>query len=234
MQFQATVFIVDDDQATRESLAAVVGSMGFPTESFESAESMLEGLDTDRTGCALIDLRLPGMSGLELMEQLLARQAPLGIVMISAHGEVRAAVRAMKNGAVDFLQKPYAMEELRESLFRAVELGATRSLSKGMPPSLAVLDTLSDSERQVLELTVRGVANKNIASRLGMSLRTVHIRRAALMRKLDVKNRSELIRLAVQFDLQKPGDVPALASVGVGHGGMEQPKRALGNGAPDT
>lgn len=231
MQVQATIFIVDDDQATRESLAAVVGSMGFPTEAYDSAESMLAAVDIRRTGCALIDLRLPGMSGLELMEQLLACHAPLGIVMISAHGEVRAAVRAMKQGAVDFLQKPYAVEELRESVRRAVELGASRSLSQGISPSLAALETLSQSERQVLELTVRGVANKNIASRLGMSLRTVHIRRGTIMRKLNVKNRSELIRLAVQFDLQKPGE-PALLPSGLSHAGMEQSKRSFGYGAP--
>lgn len=233
MQFQPTVFIVDDDQATRESLAGVIASMGFPADPYESAESMLAALNPNHTGCALIDLRLPGMSGLELMEQLLSRQVRLGMVMISGHGEVRAAVRAMKQGAVDFLQKPYAIEELRESVLRAVELGTSRAAKDvSLPPT--VLDTLSESERQVLALTMHGVANKNIASRLGMSLRTVHIRRAALMRKLDVKNRSELIRLAVQFDLQRPAEAAAALAVGVAHGGMDQPQRALGNGAPNA
>lgn len=233
MQLHATVFIVDGDQAARESLVAVVGSMGLPAEAYESAESMLAAFDADRTGCVLIDLRLPGISGLELMEQLIARRAPLGVVMFSAHGDVRVAVRAMKNGAVDVLQKPYALEELRESVLRAVEVGAARS-TNAVSPSLAALNTLSASEHQVLELTVRGMANKNIASRLGMSLRTVHIRRGALMRKLDVKNRSELIRLAVQLDLQKTGETSALTSFGVAHGGMEQAQRAFRNGAPDA
>lgn len=232
MQFQPTVFIVDDDKPSRDSAAAVVDTLGFPAESYESAESMLAAWKPDRAGCALIGLSLPGMSGLELMQHLLARQAPLGMVMISARGEVRAAVRAIKQGAVDVLQKPYAMEELRVSLLRAVDEGKSRCSSNDMPARLAALGTLSESERQVLELTVRGLANKNIASRLGMSLRTVHIRRAALMRKLDVKNRSELIRLVVQFDLQKSAELPVTLAFGVDHGPMEQPQRALRDGAP--
>lgn len=233
MHSQPTAFIVDDDQATRESLAAVVISMGLLGRPYESAEQMLAAIEPGCTGCALIDLRLPGMSGLELMDELLARQIPLGIVMISGYGEVRAAVRAIKQGAVDFLQKPYAIEELRTSVLRAVEIGTSRSGNEAAPPS-EVMGTLNESERQVLELTMLGMANKTIASRLGMSLRTVHIRRAALMRKLDVKNRFELIRLAVQFDLRKPGEAPPALIVGAEHGGMQQSQRPFGNGAPGT
>ncbi|HEX7378249.1 MAG TPA: response regulator [Pirellulales bacterium] len=216
MQFQPTVFIVDDDQATRASLADAITSMGLPAEAYASAEQMLAAFSPDHHGCALIDLFLPGMSGLELMEHLLARQAPLGIVLFSGHAEVRAAVRAMKRGAVDFLQKPYTVEELRESVYCAMAQGTSRSNNNASPPR-AMLDKLTESERQVLELTVYGTANKNIASRLGISLRTVYVRRAAVMRKLGVKNRFELVRLALQFDLQKPADLPAEFTPGANH-----------------
>ncbi|HVX14623.1 MAG TPA: response regulator [Pirellulales bacterium] len=198
MSEDATVFIIDDDRATRETLASFVGTMGLKAEPHESAEALLATYDGKRAGCALIDLRLPGMNGLDLMDELSARQAPLGVVMITAHGEVPAAVRAMKAGAVDFLQKPCPPAELRDSIRRALDLGAAQVQATGEPTPNTLFENLTDSERQVLDLTIAGVPNKSIVSQLGISLRTVHMRRASLMRKFGATNRSQLIRLALR------------------------------------
>jgi FixJ family two-component response regulator len=198
MATDATVFIIDDDHGTRESLVSLIDLMELPSEAYESAEAMLNAYDGQRVGCALIDLRLPGISGLELLERLKERNSPLGMVMITAHGEVPAAVTAMKNGAVDFLQKPYSPDALKESVRRALEVGTNRARTAHVSQAAAALDKLTDSERRVLELTIEGMPNKDIATRLGISLRTVHIRRASLLEKLGAKNRAELVRLVIE------------------------------------
>jgi two-component system response regulator FixJ len=198
MSEDATVFIIDDDQATRETLASFVGTMGLRAEPHESAEALLAAYDGKRAGCALIDLRLPGMNGLDLMDELSTRQAPLGVVMITAYGEVPAAVRAMKAGAVDFLQKPCPPAELRDSIRRALDLGTAQAQASSTAPLDDPFENLTDSERQVLDMTLAGLPNKSIVSRMGISLRTVHMRRASLMRKFGAGNRSQLIHLALR------------------------------------
>jgi two-component system response regulator FixJ len=225
------VFVVDDDPATLEALESLVDVIGVPARCYESAESMLSDYNGQQ-GCAMVELRLPGMTGLELMDRLAAQRAPLGVVMISAHGDVPAAVQAMKNGAVDFLQKPCAPELLRECVTRALQAGAARGEAvetNGSPE----LDRLSESERAVLDLTVAGTPNRAIASQLSMSLRTVHIRRASLMRKLGAKNRAELIRLVVQRELRSRGDGMPDLCLSIGHARIDEPQGAFRHRAPD-
>ncbi len=201
---QPTVFIVDDDELTCQTLAATLQAMELRSETFESADKFLQNYDPRRPGCMLIDLRMPGMSGLELLARLASYETRIPAVMLSCFAEVRSAVQAMKLGAVDFLEKPYRLAELRETIWKALQLDAVRrrkALPKPGDPWRR-FKSLNDDERQVLQMTVEGKPNKAIAKRLGIGLRTVHVRRAAIMRKLNVRSRAELVQLAVAADLQ--------------------------------
>lgn len=198
MSSKPTVFVIDDDPAVRESLAALVRSMRLEVETFASGQEFLDAYTDSRPGCVVVDLRMPGMSGLELIETLAQRRAEIPAVMITGYGDVPVAVRAIKAGAIEFLEKPYDTMELRRGIERAIEVDAERR--RAAAPRREVeqkLASLTDQERQVLELTLIGKLNKVIASQLGVCLRTVHSRRGAIIKKLGVRNRNELIRLVL-------------------------------------
>jgi two-component system, LuxR family, response regulator FixJ len=192
------VHIVDDDEAVRQSLAFMLSTAGIPVRVYESATSFLAGLPMLQAGCLITDVRMPDMTGLELLQQLRGKGIKLPVIVITGHGDIPLAVEAMKCGALDFIEKPFA----EESILRAVRAAQDRTKRVG-PRSeeeaqvASRLASLSERERQVLEGLVSGHANKIIAHELGISPRTVEVYRANLMTKMQAKSLSELIRMTL-------------------------------------
>jgi two-component system response regulator FixJ len=198
------VHIVDDDEAVRQSLAFLLGSAGLTVRLYDSASAFLAGLAGVKAGCLVTDVRMPDMTGIELLQQLRARACKLPAIVITGHGDVPLAVEAMKAGAVDFIEKPFDEEALLRSVRAALELSRTEAA--GDDPAIAAkLATLSERERQVLEGLVAGHPNKTIAYDLGISPRTVEVYRANLMTKMDAHSLSELIRMAIRANIAPAG-----------------------------
>lgn len=190
------VHIVDDDEAVRQSLAFLLGSAGLTVRVYESATAFLASLSAVRKGCIVTDVRMPDMSGIELLQQLRSKACNLPAIVITGHGDVPLAVEAMKAGAVDFIEKPFD----QEAILNAVRSALNRDTSEHGGDGAAVvarLATLSERERQVLEGLVAGHPNKTIAHDLGISPRTVEVYRANLMTKMAARSLSELIRMAI-------------------------------------
>lgn len=190
------VHIVDDDEAVRQSLAFLLGSAGLTVRLYDSASAFLAGLSGVKNGCLVTDVRMPDMTGIELLQQLKSRACHLPAIVITGHGDVPLAVEAMKAGAVDFIEKPFDEEAILHAVQAALERGVA---GEGVedPTIAAKLATLSERERQVLEGLIAGQPNKTIAHDLGISPRTVEVYRANLMTKMDARNLSELIRMAI-------------------------------------
>ena len=201
------VHVVDDDASMRTSLARLLGGAGHSVSLYDTAEQLLEVAGPDLDGCLLLDLRLPGISGLELQERLAARGCHAPVIFLTAHGDVTAGVRAMKHGAVDFLQKPVIADEL----FAAVAAGLARDrASRRMRLELADLrarvELLTDREREVWLRVVRGQLNKQIAYDLGIVERTVKLHRAGAMEKLQAGSTADLVRMAERLGLLAGSD----------------------------
>jgi FixJ family two-component response regulator len=195
----AVVYLVDDDAAVRAGFTALFRSVGLPVRSFDSAESFLEGVEPDAEGCLLLDVRMPGMSGLELQERLRDRGVALPIVLISAHADVPMAVRAMKTGAVDFLEKPVNEQELLERVQACLRTAhRLREEADSTAAARARLEGLTPREREVVELLVEGESSKVIAARLDISPRTVDVHRSHIMEKLGVKSVAELVAIVLR------------------------------------
>jgi FixJ family two-component response regulator len=195
------IYIVDDDEAVRDSLSWLLESNGYLVKCFSSAERFLQavmGSDREVTSCAILDVRMPGMSGLELQEHLIAESIPMPIAFITGHGDVSMAVTTMKKGAVDFIEKPFKENELHslvEKMFiTARESYKTASQQKS---NQSLLSKLTSRERQVLERIVAGRLNKQIADDLTISIKTVEAHRANIMEKLNVSTVADLLRLAL-------------------------------------
>ncbi len=198
MMPKPTVFIVDDDQAIRDSLSQLVRCMGLQEETYATARVFLTALDPSRPGCLVTDIRMPGMSGIDLQQELLADAIKLPIIFISGHGDVRTSVRAMKSGAVDFLEKPYRPRQLQKCIHSAIKLDAKlRAETVRQEEIEASFAQLDKEELAVMEGVVSGQLIKVIASRLEVSRRTVEMRLASLMKKLRVDSRAALIGLAL-------------------------------------
>ena len=195
MPAEPTVFIVDDDPAVQDVLRNLVGSIGLQAETYGAAHELLAASRDERPGCLVLDIRLPGLSGFSLLEQLAAQQRSLPTVVITGHGHVPMAVRAMKLGAVDFLEKPFKPQALLDSVQRAIDHDErqrrhrTRRLAVG-----ARVKRLTPRERQVMDLVVRGLANKQIASELGCSGKTIELHRAHMMKKMEAQSVADLVR----------------------------------------
>lgn len=197
----AVVFVVDDDDAVRDSLAAVLDAHGFMVECFASAEAFLDGWGRDRKGVLLLDVRMTGMSGLQLQQQLIAEDSQLPIILMTGHGDIPMAVQAMKAGAVDFLEKPLDFDLLAERIRQALaEAEAEFAEDAFAAEAERRLSALTEREREVLALLVAGQPNKVIAHELGISPRTVEVHRARVMEKTNARSFSELIRLALAAD----------------------------------
>ncbi len=194
----STVYIVDDDEAVRDSLRWLLEANGYRVRAYASAETFLAEYDAELVGVLIADVRMPGMSGLELQEQLIARKAPLPIVFITGHGDVPMAVSTMKKGAVDFLEKPFNESDLREIVARMLEHANLRvSQAQAQRVHDAMLARLTAREQQVLERIVAGRLNKQIADDLGISIKTVEAHRANIMEKLEVTTVADLMKVAL-------------------------------------
>lgn len=205
MTSKNAVFVVDDDDAVRESLGALLESYGFDTVVFPSALDFLAKIGHDAVGCLLADVRMPEMDGLELQERVAADYPNIAVIIITGHGDVPLAVRAMKAGAVDFIEKPFSEDLVVATVRTALERAA--SLSRTATHAAVAhsrIDMLTPRERQVLEGLVAGLPNKTIGYDLGISPRTVEIHRARVMDKLNAKSLSDLVRVAIAAGVTTP------------------------------
>jgi two-component system response regulator FixJ len=195
----ATVFIVDDDDAVRESLAFLMKSVGLKADSFPSAQAFLDSYNPNRAGCLVLDIRMPGMSGLELQDKLNQMGSILPIIFITGHGDVPMAVKAIKAGAADFVQKPFRDQELLDRIREVLEEDAhSRAEKLQRNEILRRMDTLTEREREVMEQVVDGKANKVVAIDLNVSQRTVEIHRANVMEKMKARSLAQLVRLVMK------------------------------------
>lgn len=192
---QPTVYIIDDDDGVRSAFEALLSSVGLRAEAYQSAPHFLAGYQPTEAGCMLVDVRLPGISGLELQTLLRERDIDLPVIMISGHADVAIAVRAMKAGAVDFLQKPINSQTLIETVQRAIQDSIIIAQAQAQAErARKLLVGLSRRERDVLDGIVAGEPNKRIAARLRIAEKTVEAHRARLMIKLEAKNVVELLK----------------------------------------
>ncbi len=195
---EQTVFIVDDDAAIRRSLRFLLESVGLKTQTYASAEEFLQSYNPVQSGCLILDVRMPGMNGLNLQEQLVARRVDLPIIIITAYAEVPMAVRALKKGAVDFIEKPFSDQLLMERVFNALELDRRRRATTAEREAAAArVAQLTSREREVMDGVVAGKSNKVIAIDLRISEKTVEAHRSAMMRKLGIDSVADLIRLSM-------------------------------------
>ncbi len=192
------VFIVDDDEAVCDSLQLLLRTVGVTTRAFHSAQEFLDAYTDDRPGCLLLDLRMPGMSGLELQERLHQMGALLPVIFVSGHGSVESAVHAMRAGAIDFLQKPFDDQEILDVIQRTLERDARARNSLAERDEIATrYARLTPREREVMGRVVQGQANKVIAIELGVSERTVEIHRGRVMQKMEADSLPHLVRMSI-------------------------------------
>ena len=196
-----SVFLVDDDASVRDSLALMLGLAGVRSVLFADAEALLSAWQPGWAGCVVADLRLPGKSGVELQAELQRRGATLPVIIITAHGDVPTARAAFQAHAVDFLEKPFAHEQLLAAIERAFAIEAQRiARDDGHAEDARKLAALTPREREVLEQAARGLHAKEIAAALNISPRTVEVHKARIMTKLGVRNVAELVRFALSAD----------------------------------
>ncbi len=198
---EPTVFVVDDDAQVRESLCWLINSVGLEVESYASAREFLDRYDREEPGCLILDLRMPGMGGLQLQQQLTAQGVIIPIIMISAYGDVPAAVQAMKAGAVDFIEKPFTDQLLLERVHQAIERDAQYRRQRRQRADFdARFALLTPRQREVLEMVVAGSATKQIAFQLGISPRTVEVHRSHIMETMQADSVADLVRFVMQAE----------------------------------
>ena len=199
------VHVVDDDDAVRRSLALLLVSFGYVAETYDSAEAFLASLPRTSSGCVIVDIRMSGMDGLELQEELRRRGSTMPLIVVTGHGDVALAVRAMKAGAVDFVEKPYSDAHLMDAIAGAMtRLDDDRHRELYAAAARARIATLTPRECEVLGLLIAGRANKAIGHDLGISARTVEIHRAHMMDKLQARSLAEAVRVALAAGFPQP------------------------------
>ncbi len=192
------VFVIDDDQAVRDSLGLLLKSMGQKARLFESAQAFLEEYSPEMNGCIVLDIRMPGMSGLELQQKLKSIHCTIPVIFVTGHGDVPMAVEAMQHGAFDFIQKPFRDQELLDRINQALSWDTEhRSEEERRRTVQERFNTLTPREREVLDCVVRGLANKVIAMDLDLSQRTVEIHRARVMEKMGARSLADLVRMSL-------------------------------------
>ncbi len=202
MPDEEMVFIVDDDASIREALGNLLESVGISTEHFESAERFRERWDRERPGCLLLDARLPGMSGMELQEELNESGIGIPIIFMTAHGDVPMVRKVLKAGAIEFLTKPFQKEELLQSVRQAFAFDRERRTEEAARESiLARLSLLSEREREVLAMVTAGLLNKQIASKLNLSEVTVKLHRRHVMEKMQAESLADLVKMCERIKL---------------------------------
>lgn len=196
------VHIVDDEESVRASLAFLLDNAGYPVRTHASAQAFLDIAPTVRNGCLVTDLRMPDIDGVELLKRLNQMQAMLPTIVVTGHGDVQMAVEAMKNGAMDFIEKPFSKETIIESIERAAQRAEEKVQTEQLQARVRdALATLSEREQQVLDGVIKGLPNKVIAFELGISPRTVEGYRATLMAKMHARNLAELVRMVMDAGL---------------------------------
>ena len=192
----STVYIVDDDQAIRHAMELLMRSVGLDYEIFHSGDDFLSGHTNDRAGCLVLDIRMPGLGGLELQEKLNEMGSTLPVIFITGHGDVPMAVEAMQKGAVDFIQKPFRDQELLDRIGEALKTDRERRSEREEQAQVqSRIEKLTNREHQVMDLVVTGKPNKVIAYELGVSQRTVEIHRARVMEKMEARSLADLVRM---------------------------------------
>ena len=195
-QDKPTVFVVDDDPAIRFAMQALLDSVNHSHEIYGSGDEFLEGVTDDRAGCLVLDIRMPGLGGLELQDELIKRGNTLPVIFITGHGDVPMAVEAMQKGAVDFIQKPFRDQDLLDRITEALKTDKERRAQKQQHAEVASrVDKLTNREREVFDLVVTGKPNKVIAYELGVSQRTVEIHRARVMEKMEARSLADLVKM---------------------------------------
>ena len=200
-QHVPTVFVVDDDEGVRNSLRFLLKSVGLQTQTLASATGFLATYKPSQPGCLVLDVRMPGMSGLELQQQLNLRGAVIPVIFITGHGDIPMAVEAMQQGAFDFLQKPFRDQDLIDRIQRALERDNRNRAALDQHAKIRErLDSLTPREREVLALMTRGKPNKIMAAELGVSQRTVEIHRARVMEKSGAASLAQLVRMVMDLE----------------------------------
>jgi FixJ family two-component response regulator len=209
MMSDAVVYVVDDDAGVRRSLARLVRSVGLNVETFPSAKEFLEHKGKDRPACLVLDVRLPGLSGLELQTAMGQSQRTMPIIFITGRGNVPMSVRAMKEGALDFLQKPFDPQGLLDAVQRAlVRSSRARAVDVERAAIEERLALLTPREREVLTLLVTGMLNKQIAAELGAAEKTIKVHRGRVMKKMQAESVADLVRMTQKAGLEMPGAHP--------------------------
>jgi FixJ family two-component response regulator len=201
----AIVFVVDDDESVRQSLKNLIGSVGLQVKVFASAQEFLRSKLMDMPGCLVLDVRLPGLSGLDLQKRMAEAHMDIPIIFITGHGDIPMTVRAMKAGAVEFLTKPFRDQDLLDAIQQALERDRIAREQRGKIEELrSRFDSLTPREREVMGLVVAGLLNKQIAGELGTSETTVKIQRHQVMEKMGAGSLAELVRMADRLKVPTP------------------------------
>ena len=202
----AMVMVVDDDMGVRNAIRSLLKSVGLSSTLYASAQEFLASYQPSQRGCLVLDIRMPGMSGLELQQQLTLRGAVVPIIFMTGHGDIPMAVEAMQHGAFDFLQKPFRDQDLLDRIQRAIAKDELLRKSLGEYARIrAHLESLTPREREVLDLMTQGKQNKSIAQDLGISPRTIEIHRARVLEKMNAQSVAELVRMMLDLGHAAPG-----------------------------
>lgn len=198
MNKEQTVYVVDDDEGVREGVCLLLKTVGHVCRLFSSATDFLDAYDQNMSGCLVLDIRMKEMSGLTLQDELVKLNSTLPIIFITGHGDIPMAVKAMRNGALDFIRKPFREQDLLDSINQALELNETTQESLHDHNGLkAKVDSLSERENEVFNGVANGEMNKVISHKLGISQRTVEVHRASIMKKLGADTLAELVRIKI-------------------------------------
>ena len=201
MTIKPTVYVIDDDAAIRQFLHSLISTVDLHVEEFDSAQSFLSEYVSGSTGCVLLDIRMPGMSGLELQKEMLVHGISLPVIFLTGHGDVQIGVNAMKDGAFDFIEKPFKNDLLLDSIQKAVAVGLSTDLSRAEKMTLDnLISRLTTRERHVMDMVVDGDTNKAIAGDLKISERTVENHRANMMKKMKARSLADLVKMLMFSD----------------------------------
>jgi len=200
MKSQPVVYVVDDDDAVRKALSMLIKTAGLAVQAYDSAQAFLDNYSPHQPSCLILDVRMPGMSGMELQEKLINLNINIPIIIITGHGDVPMAVRAVQKGALDFIQKPFEDDMMLERIQKAIEIDTKNREERARQEEIEVrIARLSPREREVMDMLVDGKQTKEIAFHLGLSRKTVDIHRSHVMMKLGVGSVVELVRIGLSY-----------------------------------
>ncbi len=202
MKPDPTVFVVDDDDAVRRFLSGLIASVGLNVETYASAQKFLDAYERGHAGCLVLDIRMPGMSGLELQKELVERDIRIPVIILTGHGDVQIAVQTMKAGAFDFIEKPFNNELLLDRIQKAMAQQVDVTIDRVKRDDIAHrISLLTPRERQIMDMVANGEMNKMVAHALGISEKTVEIHRSRVMEKMQARSLADLVRMVVIMEL---------------------------------